>query len=158
MAAEPGGPRGAGGVRPRDVLVASAFAAVFALAALAFCLAFGPTPADLLRAWNDPESLDRVKVFSVRLPRALAAFEVGAALAIAGLVFQALIRNPLASPYILGVSAGGSLGAVLALVIGLPLVGPWAFLGACGAILLVYAVASERGRVPATSLLLAGVI
>lgn len=151
------GDRPAGVPARRVLFVLLVFLGVSA-AGLLFSLWAGATPVDLGRALSDPGSLDHVKVFSFRLPRALAAMIVGGALAVAGIVFQALIRNPLASPYILGVSAGGSLGAVLALVLGLPFLPPAAFAGACAAVVLVYAVAGQRGRVPANSLLLAGVV
>ena len=149
---------------PGRVALVTLGALFVALAALVFSLLVGDTavdPAGLFKpgTWTfDPESLDYRKVFHHRLPRSLAAFVVGGALASAGLVFQALIRNPLASPYILGVSAGGSLGAVLALALGLPFLMPAAFVGACGAIILVYAVARTGGRVPGTTLLLSGVV
>jgi iron complex transport system permease protein len=147
-----------GAVTPRRVAIVTGAFVLAGAAAVAFCLVVGPSRIDLWRAITDATSTDRIKVVSSRLPRALAAFVVGGGLAVAGVVFQALIRNPLASPYILGVSAGGSLGAVLAFVFGLPFLPPAAFAGACAAIALVYAVAGQRGRVPANSLLLAGVV
>lgn len=128
------------------------------LLALVFGVIFGATSVDLRRALTEPGSLDHRKVFDLRLPRALAAGIVGGSLAVAGLVFQALMRNALASPYVLGVSAGGSLGAVLALVLGVPFIPGGAFLGATLTIVLVYAIAFDRGRVASSSLLLAGVV
>jgi len=78
----------------------------------------------------------------LRLPRALQAALVGAALAVSGATFQALLRNPLAEPFILGVSGGAAVGAVLTVVLGWALIGPWimplaAFAGAILAIVLV---------------------
>lgn len=144
---------------PRRTLVATLLAAVAALGGLVFALSFGATSAD---AWGvltgTADEIAVRKVVGLRLPRALVAQAVGAALAVAGLVFQALIRNPLASPYVLGVSTGGSLGAVLAMTAGSALVGPAAFLGAWAAVGLVYAAARTGGRFPASSLLLAGVV
>jgi iron complex transport system permease protein len=104
-------------------------------------------------------------LLELRLPRAVLAALVGGCLAVAGAAFQALLRNPLASPYILGVSGGGSLGAVLANVAGLPALVPGipvlpaaAFAGCLGAIGLIHAVARRRGHLLAHDLLLAGVV
>jgi len=129
------------------------------LAAAVFSLLVGPSPVDLGRAFSgDDSNNDVYKLTTIRLPRATAAIIVGACLSLAGVIFQALIRNPLASPYILGVSAGGSLGAVSALALGFAVVVPFAFIGSLLAIVLVYLTARTRGRVPADTLLLAGVI
>ena len=103
-------------------------------------------------------------VLQIRLPRTLAAFIVGAGLSIIGVAMQALVRNPLAEPYVLGVSGGASAGASLfymgliptfiAARIDMPLA---AFLGALTAITLVYVVARSSGRLSVSRLLLAGV-
>jgi iron complex transport system permease protein len=102
-------------------------------------------------------------VLDIRLPRALLAALVGAGLATAGALLQALLQNPLADPYVLGISGGAALGGVLALALG----GAWlggalvpavAFAGALAASLLLYAVAAAGGRAPAHSLLLTGVV
>lgn len=103
-------------------------------------------------------------IIDVRLPRVVLAALVGAALAGAGTLYQALFRNPLADPYILGVSSGAGLGAMIAFVAtagatalrygAIPLA---AFVGAMLTMLLVVRLASVRGRLDATSLLLAGV-
>lgn len=101
----------------------------------------------------------------LRLPRAFAAALVGGALAVCGAAFQALLRNPLASPYILGVSGGGSLGAVCAILLELPALLPgvptlpvFSFLGCVGAIGIIHFAASRRGHLMAHDLLLAGVV
>jgi len=103
-------------------------------------------------------------VLTVRLPRVIMAALVGASLAGAGTLYQALFRNPLADPYILGVSSGAGLGAMLAIVstasataLRYGLVPAAAFMGAVLTMLLVVRLASVRGRVDTTSLLLAGV-
>ncbi len=98
----------------------------------------------------------------VRLPRVLTAALVGAALALAGATMQGLFRNPLADPGIIGVSAGGALGAVIAIHFGLRslhyLATPaLAFLGALAAVMLVYVLAATRGVDPLTTMILAGV-
>lgn len=101
-------------------------------------------------------------IYLVRLPRVLAAAEVGAALGISGAVMQAVLRNPLADPGIIGVSAGASLGAVIAIYSGAASLHLFAtpaaaFAGALAATFLVYSVATVKGRTPAGTLLLAGV-
>ena len=106
-----------------------------------------------------------VIVLEVRLPRVLLAFLVGASLAAVGVALQALLRNPLADPYILGVSSGAALGAVLALQMGIgwafagfSSLHLFAFLGAGATIVTMYRVVVTEGRVPVHTLLLAGVI
>ena len=100
----------------------------------------------------------------LRLARVLLAVVAGAGLSVSGVIFQALLRNPLAEPYVLGVSSGAGLGAVLAIVLHVVALGTWtlpgmAFAGALGTILLVYALArGAGGAVPVHTLLLSGVI
>ncbi len=101
---------------------------------------------------------------ALHLPRLLMGMLAGSALAVAGAMFQALFRNPLASPYTLGVSSGASLGAAAAIILlggglwhGLPVVHAAAFLGALVAVLVVYAVAHLRQGQSTTVLLLAGI-
>jgi iron complex transport system permease protein len=149
-------------------------AALVVLLALAIVagVAFGAvavSPGDIARAighgltGRDSGIIDAL-VLDLRLPRVLLAALVGMCLAGAGCLYQALFRNPLADPYILGVSAGAGLGATLALVAGTALgVGTYvavpgaAFVGALLAISVVVGVSSRRGRVEMLSLLLAGV-
>ncbi len=109
----------------------------------------------------------RAVFFDVRLPRVLAAAFLGGALSVAGVVFQALLRNPLADPYVLGVSGGASIGGVLALLLGFggaaSLLGKlavpaFAFLGALGALLLIEWVATVGGKLTVYTLLLTGAI
>jgi len=97
-------------------------------------------------------------VGGIRLPRVLAAFFVGASLAVAGAAMQALFRNPMADPYILGTSSGGALGASLAIVfLGGFFVPVFAWIGAVTAILVVWAIAGRRGVVSVETLLLTGI-
>ena len=106
------------------------------------------------------DSLEQTVLWRIRLPRALLAGLVGAALSLSGVTFQAVLRNPLADPYLLGVSGGAALGAVMALTCGLqsPLVIPIAaFLGALAALLLVYLVARAHSCSSHT-LILSGVM
>jgi len=103
-------------------------------------------------------------VVELRAPRAVLAILVGGGLALAGAVFQALLRNPLAEPYILGISGGAATGAVLALAFGLAISHSWAlpiaaFVGALLAITLVLRVAAaDDDQVDVRVLLLAGVV
>lgn len=106
-----------------------------------------------------------VIVWEVRLPRLLLAFLVGASLAAVGVALQALLRNPLADPYILGISSGAALGAALAMQFGLAwAIGGFtavqlcAFIFAAATIGAIYRIAVADGRIPIQTLLLAGVI
>jgi iron complex transport system permease protein len=107
-----------------------------------------------------PSSVETV-VFQVRGPRVAAAVVIGAALAAAGAAYQGMFRNPLVSPDILGVSAGASLGAVLAIFLSLPVaaIQACAFAGGIAAVAVVYLVGSSvRGHDPILALILAGVV
>lgn len=118
-------------------------------------------PADVLKAlWGDGSDLSGEVVLNLRLPRALAGFACGALLALAGALMQVLLRNPLADPYILGVSGGAGVGALFAILLGLSAVGidGFAFAGALGAMLLVFGLAHGDGSWTQTRLLLTGVI
>lgn len=99
-------------------------------------------------------------VRNLRLPRALAGFACGGLLALAGALLQVLLRNPLADPYVLGISGGAGVGAMLAILFGLGLTGinGCAFLGALGAMLIVFGLAHGDGSWTQTRLLLTGVI
>src|SRR5580693_8510355 len=107
-------------------------------------------------------------VIDIRLPRILLSIVVGASLAVAGTAFQALLRNPLADPYVLGASSGASLGAILTLIaepyLALPLtlaalVTPvGAFLGAAVTIAAVYFLGRREGQIDSSTLLLAGIV
>ena len=105
---------------------------------------------------------ERTILLSLRLPRAILAGLVGAGLSVSGAAFQALLRNPLADPYILGVSSGAAVGAVIAILLGLgtfsfglPLA---SFLGALVTILVVFHFGRQDGKIHPNTLLLAGVI
>jgi len=106
---------------------------------------------------------DETILFQIRLPRVIAGGLVGAALASAGVLFQGLLRNPMADPYIIGTSAGAAFGATIAMMLPVTvtflsfgLVPIAAFVGALGAVLLVYNLARVGGRTPVVSMLLAG--
>ena len=108
-----------------------------------------------------PRTDATVIVREIRLPRIVLAALVGAALAVAGTALQALLRNPLADPYVLGISSGAALGDIAALWIGgrVAAASPLAaFVGALATMTWVYLLGRRRGRLASTSLLLAGVI
>ncbi len=140
--------------------------ALLLLAAAALLLALVSGSADIgftesLQALRGGGS-DRVRslVVELRLPRALTAFAVGGLLAIAGVLMQVLLRNPLAEPYILGSSGGAAVAALLAMMFGLGslLVDLAAFGGAMAATLLVFAIAHGTGSWTPARLLLTGVV
>ncbi len=149
-------------------IVIAMFAAVTA-AVIVVAPTLGTTPISLRRAF-DPrlvwtENVDAQIFFIARLPRVLAGALVGSLLAAAGVVLQALLRNPLATPYTLGVSTGAGLGAVLAIAFQLD-AGPFgavsvptaSFAGALAATGLVYILATRiRGALSTNVILLAGV-
>jgi iron complex transport system permease protein len=139
-------------------------AAMFA--AVAGAPFIGSTPIAFGRVFSTAvpfqDNLDAQIFFLARLPRALAAALVGGALAAAGVVFQALLRNPLADPYTLGVAGGAAFGAVISIGFGAMLpfggVASASLAGACLAVGVVYALASARhAGLSTTVLLLAGV-
>lgn len=106
---------------------------------------------------------DETILFQIRLPRVIAAALVGGALAAAGVLFQGLLRNPLADPYIIGTSAGAAFGATLVMMFaisitffGFGLIPIAAFFGALGAVFIVYNLARVGGKTPVISMLLAG--
>ena len=135
--------------------------AAVALVVLLLSLVAGPADKglqDVLSAFaGGGDAVARTVILDLRLPRALAAFGVGSALAVAGLLLQALFRNPLADPYVLGVSGGAAIGALLAIVLGASAVGlqASAALGALAAIGVVWLLAQGQG---AARLLLTGVV
>jgi iron complex transport system permease protein len=114
--------------------------------------------------WQAPQSSDAQMntqiLRELRLPRALAAFVTGAMLALSGVMMQVLLRNPLADPYILGISGGSAAGALLVITLGVS--GIWitqaAFVGALFSVLLVFGLAGRQFNWSATRLLLTGVV
>jgi len=102
--------------------------------------------------------------YSIRVPRTIIGFFAGAALAVCGMVFQALFRNPLAEPFTLGVSSGASFGAALTIVmklagtiLGVPVITFGAFAGAAASMTMVYGFASLQKRMSSLTMLLAGI-
>ena len=170
----PGDPLGMRSRHRRAALLLMALALAVALSLL-LCLGIGPVPISPLTTaqvlghrlglpvpvtWEP--SIESI-VWQVRLPRVLMGAAVGACLAISGAALQAMVRNLLADPYILGVSGGASTGAAAAILFGAgAALGEYgqpvlAFVGALGAALLVFVIARANGRVTSLRLLLSGV-
>ncbi len=161
-------PVSAGDLRRRIWLVQVGFGAL-AVAACIGAPLVGPTTISLRQVFDTTipfgQNVDAQIFFIARLPRAFAGALVGGSLAAAGVVLQALLRNPLATPFTLGVSAGASLGAMLVITLGVPLtllgsaaVPVASFAGALGALAIVYFLATMRRQGLSTLvLLLAGV-
>ncbi|MEZ5803944.1 MAG: iron ABC transporter permease [Rhizobiaceae bacterium] len=151
----------------RRILIVAALAAAM-LVAFAADLVTGPSslsPLDAISGLFAPDSLSgpmRVIIWDVRLPQALLAILVGAALSLAGTEMQTVLNNPLASPFTLGVSSAASLGAALAIVLGIGVPGlsmSWivsvnAFVFAFGSVLLLQALSRLRGTGPETLVLI----
>lgn len=120
-----------------------------------------------LVTWQPLEmaTANEIIVWNLRLPRAILAASVGACLALAGCMMQGLLRNPMADPYVIGVSAGASVGGAVAFLLagalgwgwGIALTPLLAFSGAIGAVIIVYVVARVGGRIPIMNLLLSGI-
>jgi len=148
------------------------------LVVLLLCLQFGATSvgmgtvataiARLLRgdeAGSPGLATSEIIMVQIRFPRVLMGFLVGASLAAVGVTLQALLRNPLADPYVLGVSSGSALGVSVAILFGIgstfmlvPVLPLFGFAGGLLALVLIYRLAQSNGRLPVHSLLLAGVI
>jgi iron complex transport system permease protein len=152
--------------RGRFVAVNAALAALL-LGSILGSSVFGTVRIDLWNALGGPGegNVDAMILFHARLPRALLGAVVGGALAAAGAALQAILRNPLAEPHLLGVSGGAALGGVVAMVLGgsrgsgVSLAAPLgAFVGALGAMLLVYRLGTVHGRLQPYTFLLAGVV
>lgn len=155
----------------RSILIRQVALSLFLLLLLAasglLAIVFGSSGLDLTTTttalWS-PEQADataRAIVWQIRLPRIILAAVVGASLSLGGLVFQALLRNPLAEPYILGISGGSAVGAIGGMLLGLsmfPGVTATAFLGSMVTLALVLILPSSRVATGRDSLLLGGVM
>ena len=148
----------------RRALLILALLAAAALVVVALSLATGSlalSPWEVLRGLlgNDSDVGSEV-VRNLRLPRTLAGLACGGLLALSGALMQVLLKNPLADPYVLGISGGASVGALAAMLFGMPLVvlHAGAFAGALASMLLVFGLAHGDGSWTQTRLLLTGVI
>ncbi len=149
--------------RRRAVLILAALAGLSQLSIiLALMVGSIPiSPAEVLSTLVDPGgSIAADVVRNLRLPRALTGFACGGLLALAGALLQVLLRNPLADPYVLGISGGAGIGALLAIILGFGVVGVngLALGGALGAMFLVFGLAHGDGGWTQSRLLLTGVI
>jgi iron complex transport system permease protein len=151
----------------RRALLAIALLALIVAAVLVLALASGSGGDGIRRGLaevlgqGEPDSALATIVWQIRLPRAFLALLVGGALSLGGLVFQALLRNPLAEPYILGVSGGSAIGAIAGILLGLarfPGVSASAFLGSLATLALIVAMSAGRTVLKKDALLLSGVM
>ncbi len=148
-------------INPAPLLIALLLLSILSLFVAALVGSAGLTAAEGLAAlFGQGAEQSRALVLDLRVPRALTAFSVGGLLAVAGVLMQVLLRNPLAEPYILGSSGGAAVAALLAISAGAGslLVDGAAFAGAMGATLLVFAIARGTGSWTPTRLLLTGVV
>ena len=137
---------------------------LFSLASLLISLTSGSVDISAMQMIGElftaNESLSNQILWDIRIPRSASAFITGALLAMSGVIMQVLLRNPLADPYILGISGGPAVGALSAILLGLG--GLWltnaAFAGALFSILLVFGIANKFGKWSVTRLLLTGVV
>ncbi|MHB8994182.1 MAG: FecCD family ABC transporter permease [Armatimonadota bacterium] len=158
------------------LLVPLLLVAIVAAGALSLVVGAADQPArEVVRALGDglrqvltgtpyPQDGLHIIVLQLRLPRVILAALVGICLALAGAIMQALFQNALADPYLVGVSSGAGLGAVVAIMLGVPLaflgltaIPLLAFIGALGVVFLVYVLARRGGRVQTGTLLLTGI-
>ncbi|MBU0988924.1 MAG: iron ABC transporter permease, partial [Proteobacteria bacterium] len=136
-------------------------------AAIFFGISMGSTGTGIketlrsLLGYSDTDSMLHTIIWRIRFPRVLLAVLVGATLSIGGLVFQALLRNPLAEPYILGISSGSGIGAIIGILAGFsrfPGVSLTAFAGSMGTLLLLFLISSGQEMLKRNTLLLSGVM
>ena len=149
----------------RRVLAVSMLTGLILAVSIVLGISLGSTGAGAdFWSWALGKSKDPVLeaiVLNIRLPRVMMAALVGAVLSLGGLVFQALLRNPLAEPYILGISGGSAVGAIIGILMGLsrfPGVSITAFAGSMATLALILMLASERSILKKDSLLLSGVM
>lgn len=137
---------------------------IFLISSFTITPLIGESHINLLEAFRQSGSMSAEILFGVRLPRIIFTFLVGGGLALVGVVYQALLRNDLATPYTLGVSSGGAFGAVLAIktglvfsLIGLSTITLFSILGSLLSIFIIYFVARNRSGISTFTLILAGV-
>jgi iron complex transport system permease protein len=152
---------------PKRILTVSLLLALFLGISVWLGLSIGSTGQNLkevfalLTGFGEPDATLVNIVWRIRLPRVLLAALAGATLSLGGLVFQAILRNPLAEPYILGISGGAAIGAIIGILLGLsrfPGVALFAFGGCMVTLFLVLVIASVKLSLQQDSLILAGVM
>jgi iron complex transport system permease protein len=137
---------------------------LFLISAFTVTPMIGESKISIIEAFSQSKSISAEILFGVRLPRIIFTFLVGGGLALVGAIYQALLRNDLATPYTLGVSSGGAFGAVLAIktgivfqLFGLSTITIFSILGSLLSILIIYFVACNRTGISTFTLILAGV-
>jgi iron complex transport system permease protein len=152
---------------PAKIILVSMVLLILLAAAMVMGLAMGSSGGDMAAFWQalfqdrTADATHGAIIWRIRLPRVLLAALVGAALSLGGLVFQALLKNPLAEPYILGISGGSAIGAIFGILLGLSRiqgVGATAFLGSLITLILIIIVSSGRTLMVKDALLLSGVM
>ncbi|MCD6584355.1 MAG: iron ABC transporter permease [Desulfobacteraceae bacterium] len=151
----------------KQIIAVSGIMVIFLAGVMMLGLCFGSSGtgirsfAETIESFSNPDSLYYTIIWKIRFPRVLIAALVGAALSLGGLVFQALMRNPLAEPYILGISGGSAIGAIIGILLNLsrfPGVSIFAFLGGMGTLFLVLLISTGKTLLKKESLLLSGVM
>ncbi len=155
---------------PKTLITRAAIGLLLLAGLIVICSCLGPEQISFRQVLQGPAQLPQHNphyeiFFGVRLPRVFLAALIGAALACSGAVLQAILRNPLADPYILGISSGAGLGVIIAVLsgatwrfVGGSALAGFAFIGAMGTVWLVWFVGRLAGRTQVTGLLLAGVV
>lgn len=151
----------------RRMIITSSLLLLILLVAVFFGIAMGSSGGGILEVWTSlfqqkgSDTMMGAIIWEIRFPRVLLAALVGAALSLGGLVFQALLKNPLAEPYILGISGGSAIGAIIGILMGLsrfPGVCLFAFIGSLTTLFLIIFISSGRDLLVKDSLLLSGVM
>lgn len=147
----------------RRVIVVCSALVLVAIAVFAVSLTSGSIEMGVVELWRgafSPDALSHSIIFELRLPRTLTAFAAGGVLALAGVLMQVLLRNPLADPFVMGVSGGAAVAALSAMLLGMSglLIDVSATVGALATTLLVFALARGEGGWTPVRLLLTGVV
>ena len=155
---------------PKNLIIKIIIGLIILMIVMGLCSLVGTQKISLEKVFAGPgqlpgENTDYEIFVGVRLPRVILAAMVGAALACSGVVLQAILRNPLADPYILGISSGAGLGATAAILFGVTIsfwagspIAVFAFAGAVMTVWLVWYIGNAAGKSQVTGLLLAGVV
>ncbi len=151
----------------KKILITTVVALMFFLVTVLLGISIGSSGKTLFSVFEwlagkgDADPMLHTIIWQIRLPRVLLAAMVGASLSMGGLVFQALLRNPLAEPYILGISGGAAIGAIIGILLGLarfPGVTLFAFVGSCATLAVLLMMTSGSTILRKDSLLLSGVM